>query len=99
MAVSSSVNLNGVASCTNPCKEADFPAMISIIMAIVIREGKPWGLKIISGTKPRQKKVVKQNQIIKGNLYGKGNECLKKPPRIEKKKYIICNSSIHSFTS
>merc|ERR1719419_987969 len=30
----------------------DFPAMHSTIMAMVIREGKPCGLKTMSGTRP-----------------------------------------------
>ena len=37
---------------TCPCIAADLPAMHSIIMAIVMREGKPCGLKMMSGMRP-----------------------------------------------
>lgn len=52
MASSSSENLKGVASWTNPCRAALFPAKHSIIIAMVILLGKPWGLKMMSGMTP-----------------------------------------------
>mmetsp|Transcript_21852 Transcript_21852/g.62188 ORF Transcript_21852/g.62188 Transcript_21852/m.62188 type:complete len:208 (-) Transcript_21852:1120-1743(-) len=44
---------NGVPSCLGvPCMAATLPATLSMSMPMVMREGKPWGLNRMSGTRP-----------------------------------------------